>query len=46
VPRLIESPTVIPAVGAMPKRIEEYTGRVNTGQGGQCRTNDVAPRLE
>lgn len=31
-PRLIESPTVIEAAGNMPKRIEEYVGRVNTGQ--------------
>ncbi len=30
-PRLIESPTVVEAVGNLPKRIEEYAGRVNTG---------------
>ncbi len=30
-PKLIESPTVVPAVGSKPKRIEEYLGRVNTG---------------
>lgn len=30
-PRLIESPTVVPAAGNPPKRIEEYAGRVNTG---------------
>ncbi len=30
-PRLIESPTVVQAVGNLPKRIEEYAGRVNTG---------------
>ncbi len=29
-PRLIESPTVIPAAGNKPKRIEEYVGRVTT----------------
>ena len=31
-PRLIEGPTVIEAAGTKPKRIEEYAGRVNTGQ--------------
>ena len=30
-PKLIESPTVIEAAGNIPKRIEEYAGRVNTG---------------
>jgi quercetin dioxygenase-like cupin family protein len=30
-PRLINAPTVIQAAGNLPKRIEEYTGRVNTG---------------
>lgn len=30
-PRLIEKPTVIEAAGNLPKRIEEYAGRVNTG---------------
>jgi mannose-6-phosphate isomerase-like protein (cupin superfamily) len=30
-PRLIETPTVVAAVGTRPKRIEEYAGRVNTG---------------
>ncbi len=28
--RLIEAPTVVPAVGEPPKRIEEYVGRANT----------------
>jgi len=31
VPRLIESPTVVPAAGTRPKRIEEFIGRVNSG---------------
>jgi len=31
VPTLIAAPTVIPAAGAPPKRIEEYAGRVNSG---------------
>lgn len=30
-PRLIEGPTVVPAVGTKPKQIEEFIGRVNTG---------------
>ncbi len=30
-PRLIEHPTVVRAAGEPPKRIEEYTGRVNSG---------------
>ncbi len=29
-PRLIPTPTVIEAAGNLPKRIEEYVGRVNT----------------
>ncbi len=28
-PQLIPSPTVVPAVGTPPKRIEEFVGRVN-----------------
>jgi mannose-6-phosphate isomerase-like protein (cupin superfamily) len=30
-PRLVPAPSVIPAVGSKPKRIEEYAGRINTG---------------
>jgi mannose-6-phosphate isomerase-like protein (cupin superfamily) len=30
-PRLIASPTVIPAVGSKPKVIREFVGQVNTG---------------
>lgn len=30
-PRLIETPTVIPAAGSKPKVIREFVGRVNTG---------------
>ena len=30
-PRLIETPSVVAAVGSKPKRIEEYAGHVNTG---------------
>jgi len=31
-PTLITSPSVIHSVGNMPKRIEEYAGRINSGQ--------------
>jgi mannose-6-phosphate isomerase-like protein (cupin superfamily) len=31
-PRLIAAPTIIEAAGNKPKRIEEYAGRVNSGQ--------------
>ena len=31
-PTLIPAPTIIHAAGNKPKRIEEYAGRVNTGQ--------------
>lgn len=30
-PRLIASPTIVQAAGQPPKRIEEYVGRVNSG---------------
>jgi mannose-6-phosphate isomerase-like protein (cupin superfamily) len=30
-PTLIAAPSVVPAVGTRPKRIEEYAGRVNSG---------------
>ena len=33
-PRLIEAPTVVAAVGTRPKRIEEFVGLVNTGTAG------------
>jgi mannose-6-phosphate isomerase-like protein (cupin superfamily) len=32
-PELIERPTIVESAGNMPKRIEEYTGRVNSGHG-------------
>ena len=31
-PHLIERPSVVEAAGNLPKRIEEYAGRVTTGQ--------------
>ncbi|MEK7731534.1 MAG: cupin [Planctomycetota bacterium] len=33
-PTLIDKPTVVAAVGNKPKRIEEFIGRVNSGDGG------------
>ena len=30
-PRLIENPTIVPAAGTRPKQIEEFIGRVNSG---------------
>jgi len=30
-PRLISAPTTVPAPGTPPKRIDEYVGRLNTG---------------
>ena len=30
-PKLIAAPTTVPAVGQPPKRIDEFVGRVNTG---------------
>jgi len=33
-PSLITAPTVITAAGNMPKKIEEYAGRVNSGHAG------------
>ena len=32
-PRLIAQPTVVPSTGTKPKRIEEFVGRVTTGDG-------------
>jgi len=31
-PRLIAAPTIVAAAGTKPKKIEEYAGRVNSGQ--------------
>lgn len=47
-PRLIAKPTVIEAAGNMPKRIEEFVGRVNSGdeQVSVARMNSPAGWLE
>ncbi len=33
-PKIITTPTVVTAVGAPPKKIEEFVGRVNSGDAG------------
>jgi mannose-6-phosphate isomerase-like protein (cupin superfamily) len=43
VPRLIPTPTVVPAVGTRPKRIEEFVGRVNTATAGVSIARMVSP---
>ena len=42
-PTLIESATVVQAAGTLPKRIEEYVGRVNTGHDGVSVARMVSP---
>jgi mannose-6-phosphate isomerase-like protein (cupin superfamily) len=42
-PTLIPAPTIIHAVGNKPKRIEEYAGRVNTGQADVSVARMVSP---
>jgi mannose-6-phosphate isomerase-like protein (cupin superfamily) len=42
-PRLIAAPTVVPAAGDPPKRIEEFVGRVNTGHSGVSVARMVSP---
>jgi mannose-6-phosphate isomerase-like protein (cupin superfamily) len=43
-PMLIAAPTVIPAAGTKPKRIEEYAGRVNSGHEGVSVARMVSPQ--
>jgi mannose-6-phosphate isomerase-like protein (cupin superfamily) len=42
-PRLIAAPTVVPAAGLPPKRIEEYAGRVNSGHASVSVARMVSP---
>lgn len=42
-PQLIEQPTVIAAAGNKPKRIEEYIGRVNSGDDGMSVARMISP---
>ena len=43
-PRLIEQPTIIKAAGTKPKRIEEFAGRVNSGQAEVSVARMVSPQ--
>jgi mannose-6-phosphate isomerase-like protein (cupin superfamily) len=43
-PRLIEQPTIVQAAGTLPKRIEEYAGRLNTGHPGVSVARMLSPR--
>jgi mannose-6-phosphate isomerase-like protein (cupin superfamily) len=43
-PQLIAAPTVVPAAGDPPKRIEEYAGRVNSGHGSVSVARMVSPQ--
>jgi quercetin dioxygenase-like cupin family protein len=43
-PRLIDAPTVIKAAGNLPKRIEEYAGRVNSGHQAVSVARMVSPQ--
>src|SRR5262245_32138629 len=42
-PRLIDRPTIVQAVGNKPKRIEEFAGRVNSGHGSVSVARMVSP---
>ena len=42
-PRLIAHPTVVAAAGNLPKRIEEYIGRVNSGHAAVSVARMVSP---
>jgi ethanolamine utilization protein EutQ (cupin superfamily) len=41
--RLIEAPTVVEAAGTPPKRIEEFVGRMNTGEAAVSVARMVSP---
>jgi mannose-6-phosphate isomerase-like protein (cupin superfamily) len=42
-PTLIAQPSVVPAAGSKPKRIEEYAGRVNSGHANVSVARMVSP---
>ena len=43
-PKLIQAPTIIPTVGTVPKKIEEYVGRVNSGHGAVSVAKMLSPQ--
>ena len=43
-PERIAEPTVVEAAGTLPKTIEEYVGRVNTGDGAGQHRADASPQ--
>ena len=43
-PKLIQAPTIIPTVGTVPKKIEEYIGRVNSGHGAVSVAKMLSPQ--
>jgi mannose-6-phosphate isomerase-like protein (cupin superfamily) len=43
-PRLIQSPTIVQAAGTLPKRIEEYAGRVNSAHSHVSVARMVSPQ--
>ena len=43
-PTLIQAPTIIPTVGTVPKKIEEYVGRVNSGHGAVSVAKMLSPQ--
>ena len=45
-PEFVNAPTVIESVGNLPKRIEEYVGRVNTGEESLSVARMVSPGTE
>jgi mannose-6-phosphate isomerase-like protein (cupin superfamily) len=42
-PRLIAAPAIVQAAGTLPKRIEEFAGRVNSGHAGVSVARMVSP---
>ena len=42
-PRLVEQPTIVSAAGTRPKQIQEFIGRVNTGDAGVSVARMVSP---
>ena len=43
-PKLIQAPTIIPTVGTVPKKIEEYIGRINSGHGAVSVAKMLSPQ--